>query len=288
MGNKIMSTEQPIQRLTYQDTVKEAHRNLATYLAEQTGLPKGRIKDAMNKGAVQLKRGKQTKRVRRAETAIQANDQISFHYDAHLLSLNPPMPSCVEDRMGYSIWFKPAGVMSQGTDFGDHMSMLRIAEKQLGNKREVFLVHRLDRETRGLMIIAHNKKMAALLSELFQKNEIKKGYRAIVLGEPQADVTVSTPLDGRSAITHLRNVKFDGQRNTSEVDIDLETGRTHQIRRHLDSIGHPIMGDPKYGQNNKNREGLQLIAYRLNFQCPIRKDLVDIALPEPFKSKDNG
>jgi tRNA pseudouridine32 synthase/23S rRNA pseudouridine746 synthase len=281
-----MSGSQPIERLTYKETVKEAHRNLAAFLAAETGLPKGRIKDAMNKGAVQLKRGKQTKRARRAETAIQPGDQVIFHYDAHLLSLKPPMPSCLEDRMGYSVWFKPAGVMSQGTDFGDHMSMLRIVEKLLDNKREVFLVHRLDRETRGLIIIAHNKKMAAQLSELFQNGEIKKGYRAIVLGDAPEKETISTPLDDRTAITHLQNLGFDPERNTSEIDVDLETGRTHQIRRHLESIGHPIMGDPRYGQNNKNREGLQLIAYRLSYQCPMRRDQVNIALPEPFKAKE--
>jgi tRNA pseudouridine32 synthase/23S rRNA pseudouridine746 synthase len=281
-----MSMHQPIERLTYKQTVKEAHRNLAAFLADETGLPKGRIKDAMNKGAVQLRRGKQLKRVRRAETAIQAGDQIAFHYDANLLALKPPIPSCLEDRMGYSIWFKPAGVMSQGNDFGDHVSMLRIAEKLLGNKREVFLVHRLDRETRGLIIIAHNKKMAAMFSELFQKGDISKGYRAIVLGNAPESVAIDTPLDDRDAVTHVTNLSYDEERNTSEVDVDLETGRTHQIRRHLESIGHPIMGDPKYGKENKNRDGLQLIAYRLRFQCPIRRDQVDICLPEPFKPKD--
>ena len=172
--------------------------------------------------------------------------------------------------------------MSQGNQFGDHMSILRIIEKQLHNKREVFPVHRLDRETSGLIIVAHNKKMAATLSSLFQTQQIQKNYQAIVLGEIEESGTIDRALDKKKAVTHFKRINFNQETNCSLIDIRLETGRTHQIRRHCDSIGHPIMGDPKYGVGNKNREGLQLIAYKLIFNCPIEHQEITIELAEPF------
>ena len=274
-----------LQKLTLNHTVTEASPSACKLLATISGLPKGRIKDAMNKGAVTIKRGKKTLRLRRAETAVKPGEVLELHYDAALLNLKAPHVSCLEDRMGYSVWFKPAGVMSQGNQFGDHMSILRIAEIQLGMKREVFLVHRLDRETRGLMIIAHNKKMAAVLSNMFQEHKITKRYRAIVKGKAPEKITIDTPLDGKPSITHVTRIAYEETLDTSELDITLETGRTHQIRRHLASIDHPIMGDPKYGKDNKNRQGLQLVAYALEFMCPIKRQQAIFALPEPFPRK---
>jgi tRNA pseudouridine32 synthase/23S rRNA pseudouridine746 synthase len=272
-------------KLKIAHTATEATPSCASLLTGLSGLSKQRIKDAMSKGAVTLKRGKQTKRIRRAETPVKVGDLISLNYDDSLLALKPPMISCLDDRMGYSVWFKPAGIMSQGNQFGDHMSILRIIETQLHNKREVFPVHRLDRETRGLIIVAHNKKMAAILSEMFQQHKIEKCYQAIVLGETPIEGTINKPLDDKEAITHFTRVSYDSARNTSQLDIRLETGRTHQIRRHLEMINHPIMGDPKYGEGNKNRQGLLLVAYRLSYTCPIRHQAVTIALPEPFPAK---
>ncbi len=272
-------------KINLEHPVVEAAPNIAKLAASLSGLSKARVKDAMSKGALSLKRGKQTRRIRRAETAVKSGDILYLNYDESLLALKPPMISCLEDRMGYSIWFKPAGVMSQGNQYGDHMSILRIVEKQLHQKREVFPVHRLDRETRGLVMVAHNKKMAATLSTMFQQHQIEKGYQAIVLGKTEASGKIDIALDGKQAVTHFTRIGYDEERGTSQVDIQLETGRTHQIRRHFEQIGHPLMGDPKYGSGNKNRQGLLLVAYKLSFLCPIRKDQITLALPDPFPSK---
>lgn len=272
-------------KLELSHTVTETSANVSSILTTLSGLPKQRIKDAMAKGAVSLKRGKHTKRIRRIDTAVKSGDILQLHYDDHLLALSPPVIDCIEDRNNYSIWHKPAGIMSQGNQFGDHMSILRIIEKQLNNKREVFPVHRLDRETSGLIIVAHNKKMAATLSSLFQTQQIEKNYQAIVLGETEESGTIDRALDKKKAVTHFKRISFNQETNCSLLDIRLETGRTHQIRRHCDSIGHPIMGDPKYGVGNKNRQGLQLIAYKLTFRCPIQHQQVIIQLAEPFTEK---
>jgi tRNA pseudouridine32 synthase / 23S rRNA pseudouridine746 synthase len=266
-------------------TLPAAVDNALEYLTEATGLPKKRLKDAMNKGAVWLIRGTHERRLRRANSPLKAGDRIELYYDEALLELKPPQLSAIEDRMGYSLWYKTAGVMSQGTRYGDHMALPRMAELAYGYKREIYPVHRLDRETRGLILLAHNKKMAAILSKLFQDGEVEKGYQAVVLGEAPLEGTIDLALDGKAAITHFTRLEYDAERNTSVLEIRIEHGRTHQIRRHLAHIGHPVMGDPRYGEGNKNREGLLLVAHRLNFICPMRRQPTEFQLPQPFVTK---
>lgn len=227
------------------------------------------IRDAALKGAVWLQKKSIGKilRIRSLETKVFPEDTVTFYYDSKVLSINEPVDlECVTDNTNYSIWFKPAGVVTQGTQTGDHASLLRYVEKK--KKREVFLVHRLDRETAGLTIVAHNSKSAALLSNLFQKNLIKKTYEAIILGElPLGKTdTIKASLDDQEAITHYKVTEV--LENCSKVEIQIDTGRLHQIRRHFDLIQHPVIGDPKYGRGNKNKAGLQLLAKSLSFQDP--------------------
>ncbi|KDE38920.1 Ribosomal large subunit pseudouridine synthase D [Nitrincola lacisaponensis] len=257
-------------------TAEEAGTDAASLLCQLSQLPKQRIKDAMAKGAVQLQR-RQRKRLRRATETLQTGDQLSLSYDTDILARKPPEGTrCIARQKHYSVWFKPAGLMSQGTAFGDHLSLLRLAEQQLN--RPVFLVHRLDRETAGLMLIAHTSVAAATLSRLFEQHQIEKIYQARVRGETPAEGRIDLPLDGKTAITHYQRLSYDASLNQSCLRIRLETGRTHQIRRHLDAIEHPIIGDPRYGRGNKNNEGLQLLATELHFQCPERKQQIKYCL----------
>ncbi len=235
-------------------------------LSTLSGLPKQRIKDAMTKGAVILKR-KQGKRLRRAKETLWTGDRLSLHYDDQILALTPPSGSyCLKHLKSYSVWFKAAGIMSQGTAFGDHLAITRIAEVALN--RPIFLVHRLDRETAGILLLAHTKATATKLSKLFELHKISKVYEASVLGKTDPQGTIEQPLDGKSATTHYRCIRFDPTTQQSHLQIHIETGRLHQIRRHLAWIDHPVIGDPRYGQGNKNREGLQLKAVELSFICP--------------------
>lgn len=273
-------------KLSQEHRVTTATDSAASLLCELTTLPKARIKDAMTKGAVSLKRGKQTRRIRRANTPLKVGDVIALYYDDALLSLTPASITCITDQQGYSIWFKPAGIMTQGNEFGDHLSLLRLVELHFEQKRDVFLIHRLDRETQGLVIIAHNKTMAAAFSQLLQTHRIEKRYHAQVLGEAPEHCTIDQPLDGKRAVTHVTRLAYNLERNVSLVDVLLETGRTHQIRRHLDRIGHPIIGDPRYGKGNKNRAGLQLMAYQLAFDCPLSGKPVAFSAPTLLADAD--
>ncbi|MCK9294056.1 MAG: RluA family pseudouridine synthase [Desulfobulbaceae bacterium] len=249
-------------------------RTACELLARQTGLSKGRIKDAMAKGAVWLKKKKgKLQRLRRATAPMQPGYRLAIHYDAVLLALVPPQARCVSDQGHYSVWEKPAGLMAQGNQYGDHCALLRQAELFFKPQRQVFLVHRLDREATGLMLIAHSREAASQLSRLLQQNLIAKRYQVQVLGNIfiRQGNTIDLALDGKTALTEYQPLSFDAATNTSKVVVWIRTGRLHQIRRHFALIGHPVMGDPRYGSGNKNKEGLRLKADQLRFICPFAK-----------------
>lgn len=252
-------------------------------LAEASGLPRGRIKDAMNKGAVwQQGAGKGRRRLRRATTRLRPGDRLALHYDPGLLARTVAAPVCVLDRGRYSAWNKPAGMMSQGTDFGDHCALPRWVERHFQPPRPVLLVHRLDREASGLMLLAHDRAVAARLSALFREGRVYKRYRVEVRGDlsrPGAGV-IEAPLDGKPACTRYRCLGYDAAADVSRLDVEIDTGRLHQIRRHLADLGHPVMGDPRYGTGKRNREGLRLRALELRLPCPLGGEDIDIILDE--------
>jgi tRNA pseudouridine32 synthase / 23S rRNA pseudouridine746 synthase len=259
----------------------------ADFLAAQSGISKIKIKDAMNKGAFWIKRKKGgLMRLRSATAALKPGDHIEFYYDEELLSIHPPEAHLISDRTSYSVWCKPAGLMAQGTKYGDHCSMLRQAEIFFGNQRLMFLVHRLDREASGLMIFAHNRHVAAGLSKIFQNNLIVKKYRAEVHGnllERGKKGIIDLQLDDQYAFTEYEVESFDQARNVSTVDVTIKTGRLHQIRRHFYMLGYPVIGDPRYGKGNKNREGMKLVAYSLAFKCPDSGRDVEFSMDSCFR-----
>ncbi len=260
----------------------QANQKATDFIATETGLPKLRIKDAMAKGAVWLSRGRSRRRLRKATETLKGDDRIELFYDAELLARKPTAPLCLVDAGGYSVWFKPAGLVAQGNDYSDHLALTRIAEQTLTPPRPALLVHRIDRETAGLMLIAHKPGMAAALSALFSERKIEKRYRALVRGEVAASGRIDAALDGKPAITRFTRIGYDAGLDRSLVEVAIDTGRTHQIRRHFEQLGHPLIGDPRYGQGNKNADGLQLFATLLKFTCPIRRQPVSFELSEAF------
>ncbi len=242
---------------------------LGEFLMKLTPLTPSELGDVASKGGVWIqKKGKgKILRIRILKESLSPDDVVSVFFDPKVLALPPltSLDSLYEDS-NYGVWIKPAGAVPQGSQASDHVSVLRFVELRRG--KEVFLVHRLDRETEGLMLVAYHSQAAGKLSDLFQKNKIHKSYEAIVLGQlpPGHKETIRASLDDKEAVTHLEVIASGG--NQSHLKLTLETGRLHQIRRHLDFIGHPIMGDPKYGKGNKNKKGLQLIAKSLAFRDP--------------------
>jgi len=259
----------------------DAAAHAADILASATGLSKMKVKEAILKGAVWIRRGGRLRRIRKAALQVRTGDVLELHYDEGILAAAPPEARLMADEGGYSVWHKPAGLMAQGTMYGDHCSLMRQVELFFNNRREVYLVHRLDREVEGVMLVAHTREAAAGLSRLFRENLVLKKYRAEVLGNigpAGSERVIDLPLDGKKAKTVFTVLSYDRERNISLADVAIESGRLHQIRRHFDMIGHPVMGDPKYGKGNKNREGLRLTACHLAFRCPLRGRLVEYSV----------
>ena len=127
------------------------------------------------------------------------------------------------------------------------------------------------------MLIAHTRTAAARLSRLLQENRISKVYQVVVAGNLAVaglEGRIDLPLDGKTALTGYKVLGYDPQASTTAVEVRLKTGRFHQIRRHFAMLGYPVMGDPRYGTGNKNKEGMKLAAIGLSFICPFQKRAV--------------
>lgn len=233
------------------------------FVAGQCDLSKMIIKKTMTVGGAWHKpKGRRTLlRVRKAKTMLKPGDYIEFHYDDSI-NHEEEHPEMVElfKENGYAIWYKPSGVMTQGTQYGDKGSLFRHIEVK---KSKLFLINRLDRNTAGLVCIAYDPKRARTLTNMWINRKVRKHYRAIVKGHTPSFGVIETPLEGKEAITSYSVITREGE--NSKVEVEIETGRLHQIRKHFESIGHPVMGDHKYGKGNKNKDGLKLVAYQLEF-----------------------
>jgi tRNA pseudouridine32 synthase/23S rRNA pseudouridine746 synthase len=252
-------------------------------LAIHTAKSKQVLKQAMKKGCVWLTHGKHTKRLRRADKHVQAGDQLHIYFDEKILEIDPVPPIHIADEKDYSLWVKPRGMFSQGSRWGDHCTINRWVEINSTPQRPSFIVHRLDRAATGLMLLAHSKAAAAKLSALFAQRELDKHYRVMVEGElvaPQS-IVIDSAIDDKAAKTIINPVSYCSASNKTLLDVKIETGRKHQIRRHLSEAGFPVVGDSLYGRSDNN-EDLQLAAYSLRFICPLSGAEKYYQLPESY------
>ncbi|MBT8118946.1 MAG: RNA pseudouridine synthase [Gammaproteobacteria bacterium] len=223
----------------------------------------------MTKGAVWLESSSGIQRLRRAKKQLAENDTVHLYYDAAIQDTAPAAAELIDDQGDYSIWNKPYGMYSQGTRWGDHCTISRWAEQHLKPQRPAFPVHRLDRAASGLMILAHTKKMAQVFSGMFKKRKIQKQYRATVIGrldDIDLPFSIESTIDDKPAMSKI--LSLQQQDNNTTVVIEIETGRKHQIRRHLSAMGFPIVGDRLYG-SDAPEDDLKLQAIYLKFNCPI-------------------
>jgi tRNA pseudouridine32 synthase/23S rRNA pseudouridine746 synthase len=254
--------------------VTESGQTAVALLAEQTGLSRQRIKAVMRQGAVWLTTGKRAQRLRRASRELSPGQTLHLYYDEKVLNQVPVEVELIADKGHYSVWNKPCGMLSQGSKWGDHCTVTRWAEQHLRPERNAFVVHRLDRAANGLIIVAHEKQAAAKLSGLFQTRHIDKRYRIWVVGEFPSRATAEQPikvtqsLDDREACSYFNRLHYDDVHNQTLIDVKIDTGRKHQIRRHVAGLGYPVVGDRLYGET-ETEQNLQLTAYYLAFTCPF-------------------
>lgn len=259
-------------------------------LSERTDLSQQRIKAAMKKGALWIEDDKGIRRLRRADTVPPRDSTIHFYYAPDVLDTIPPTPTLISDKKEYSIWFKPPDMLSQGSKWGDHCTINRWIETNMPfdhhPQRNCFVVHRLDKAARGLMMIAHKKNVAAKLSGLFEGRKIDKRYHVVIEGAfPTGEQEIKTEIEGKFAHSIARSIEYSEKKNRSLVEVQIKTGRKHQIRIHMSGMGLPVVGDRLHGiasaQGNL-KEALQLCAYSLDYVCPVSNQAEKITLPQEF------
>lgn len=198
---------------------------------------------------------------------------------------------------------KPSGMVvhpAPGSPDGTLVNALLYHTKDLSGINGVLrpgIVHRIDKDTSGLLVVAKNDRAHAFLSEQLSRHAMLREYRAIVKGNISEDTgTVDMPLgrdpknrikmavaqNGKPAVTHFKVVRRYG--DYTQMTFRLETGRTHQIRVHMKTIGHPIAGDPLYGGDKNNpfaTDGQMLHAQVLGFVHPITKKKLRFEVKPP-------
>ena len=243
-------------------------------IAGSSKLSKQQIKQTLYNGAVWIEDRSGIRRIRRAKKVLKVGDSIHLYYDRNIQQQHCPAAELVADLGDYSVWNKPCGMYSQGSRWGDHCTIYRFAETHLQPQRPAFIVHRLDRATNGLMLLAHSKSMANTLARMFEQRSIEKHYRATVTGNIDRDelpIHIDRDIDGKRAVSDIIRIESHTTDSTRLV-VRIETGRKHQIRRHLADIGHPVVGDRLYGTADVTAGiDLQLQCCLLRFTCPVEQ-----------------
>ncbi len=195
---------------------------------------------------------------------------------------------------------KPAGMVSHpahGTPDGTLVNAaLAHAGELPGEPVRAGLVHRLDRDTSGLLLLAKTDAALRTLGKAMQNRRIVREYLGIAAGIPEHEqgtiegaigrdphnrFKYAVRTEGKPAVTHY--AVRERLVRASELSFRLETGRTHQIRVHLATFGHPILGDPLYGRGDPRiaRDGQLLHAWRLRFRHPVTSETLSFEVPPP-------
>ena len=193
-----------------------------------------------------------------------------------------------------AIVMKPKGVKTHPNDLKESNTLMNHVIYTLNNDY-VEPIHRLDQETVGLLIVAKNPLMKKVLDRMLEDNQIDRVYRAEVKSLlPLKPQTIDMPIGkdkfhpnrrrisqtGQRAITHILSSKMVDE-NRCQVELKLDTGRTHQIRVHLAEIGHPVIGDPLYG--NSTLRQLKLQSYKIEFTHPLTQTQISVSLDDEIK-----
>ncbi|HEU4728519.1 MAG TPA: RluA family pseudouridine synthase [Kofleriaceae bacterium] len=202
------------------------------------GLSRRKARAVIDLGGVFVDRA----RVKVAGRPVRAGQLIEVNIGGALERTEPPpAPEIVFADDHVIVADKPAGLVTAPTPESDRGDLLDQLARRYG---EVYLVHRLDLPTSGLLVFARTRDANKQLGDAFARHDVDREYRAVAIGEVMPE-TVDRPVQGKRAVTHL--AVLERLRGATLVSARLETGRTHQIRIHLAGLGHPVAGDSQHG-----------------------------------------
>ena len=278
-------------KLQHKATIdKNSEGSMLDYLADKTALSKIKIKKAIGAGGCwisrpHLKRGKLL-RLRKIKYELKAGDRLEFYFDDNALVYGGPAPVPLHQKRDWALWYKPVNVLSGASRYGEVCAIDYLIKEMTGNET-VHVINRLDREASGIVAVAYSKRGAARLSELWQGTSVEKVYQLKVRGHvAQASGDITFPVLGKEARTEYTvdtHYIDELNRDCSQITARIRTGRFHQIRQHFSKLGHPVLGDPKYGEDNHHPDGLQLVSSEVHFVCPFSKKNIDMVLPAAYR-----
>ena len=282
---------------------------LDKFLSSNSSLTRNKVAQYINLGQVKVNGIV----VNKAANIIKYKDEIVIN-ESKFQNRNFSLPHENELKIKYEdddllVISKDHGIVvhpSQNTNSAtlvDILLNLYPALKEVGEPSRPGIVHRLDKETSGLLVVAKNNNILISLKDQFKKREVLKEYLAIVDGNTKEKGIINAPMGrhpkdrkkralistGKEAIT--RYEKIINENGLSLLKVEIQTGRTHQIRVHLSSIGHPIYGDKVYSKKYKSVSSRMLLhSYRLKFKHPIKNKFIDIKddIPKEFTMEFNN
>ena len=290
---------------TFIITENDLNKRLDVFISEQLNITRSQIKNYLTSIIVN---GTEKK----LSYSLKLNDKVSVNLDnisneeADIENPEPeniPLDILYEDKYLLVI-NKPANMSvhcSPSEMSGTLVNALLYNIKDfdfVGNKSRAGIIHRLDKDTSGLMIIGKNANIVSSIQEQFKNRTIKKIYHAIIIGVLKDNyLEINLPIgrhqvyrkkmtvreDGKDALTHIKVLKRF--KSHTLIEINLKTGRTHQIRVHSSYKGFPVAGDKIYSKSFNKYPGLMLIAKEIEFTHPISKDILkfEIDYPNYFK-----
>ncbi|WP_176720577.1 RluA family pseudouridine synthase [Brachyspira hampsonii] len=276
-------------------------KRLDTFVSDKLNITRSQVKNYLTSIMV-------NNAEKKLSYSLKLNDNIIINLDNLLKEkkdTSNPLPENIDLDIIYEDKYllvinKPAGMSvhcSPSEMSGTLVNALLYQIKDfdfVGNKERAGIIHRLDKDTSGLIIIGKNANIVSSIQEQFKNRSIKKIYHAIVIGVLKDNyLEINLPIgrhhtyrkkmtvrdDGKEALTHIKVLKRFNSHTL--IEINLKTGRTHQIRVHSSYKGFPVAGDKIYSKSFNKYSGLMLAAKKIEFLHPITKEILDFEIDYP-------
>jgi len=264
---------------------------LLLFLLEKTSYSRNKIKSLLKYESIYVN----NKNMVDYNTLLKVGDVVSISLEKKDVKIHN-IDILYEDK-NYLVVNKPSGMLTIATEKEKNRTlyhMVRSYIKEKDKNQKIFIVHRLDKDTSGIVIFCKDEKLKKKLQENWESVAVCREYHAVVAGvlekkedklihflkgNIQNQVYVSRDRQGKRAITNYKVIK---ENRNSLVKILLETGRKNQIRVQFSEIGHPVLGDVKYGKEKAKR--LMLVATRLDIRDPLTSKVLsfEVKVPREF------